>query len=122
MTRALLTIRETADSEGEVYFVRAARFVKIGWTNNFRARLAQLQVANPYKLTVMHRVPGPELHEHLLHQLFRKHHKRGEWFKYNPLFETVITLLKDHGSVPAVIEFMQRGRISDDIEPHVALE
>jgi hypothetical protein len=65
-----------------IYFVKCNEFVKIGITNNSaEGRLTILQVANPYKLTLLLTIQTTDQTlEKQLHQRFDQYHVRGEWF------------------------------------------
>lgn len=67
---------------GYIYFVKFGEDspVKIGYTQNIDHRLGQLQIGNPYLLSVEIAVPGNEGCEELLHEHFRNAWIRGEWF------------------------------------------
>jgi len=85
---------------GEVYFLRARRFVKIGWSMKFSQRRIQLQSGNPHKLELMHKFEGKQDDESLLHIYCKRLHHRGEWFKYDSVFfHHLLTGLKDNLSV-----------------------
>ena len=63
-----------------IYFIRQDASVKIGCTQNIKARLAELQVSNPNKLSVMLLIPGSYEEEQSLHRLFVDDKIRGEWY------------------------------------------
>lgn len=55
--------------------------IKIGYTNNIRKRLQDLQSGNPRKLEVMAIIEGDCDFERVLHNHFREYKTTGEWFK-----------------------------------------
>lgn len=54
--------------------------IKIGCASDPVARLAQLQTASPYPLSLIGYVPGGEKLERELHQKYAHLRLRGEWF------------------------------------------
>lgn len=65
-----------------IYFILCNKeFIKIGYSQDPTSRLADLQVANPYELTMLGKFPGTKWHEKKLHGMFSKYIVRGEWFK-----------------------------------------
>ena len=68
-----------------VYFITDENAVKIGYSMHFeaRARIAQLQTANPRTLNVIGVIPnGTREDEKRLHHELRRYRVRGEWFDY----------------------------------------
>lgn len=68
---------------GNVYFIRSGELVKIGYTTDVIARLAQLQTgsANELHLLAVIERAAPSL-ERLLHSFFAETRVRGEWFSF----------------------------------------
>ena len=56
---------------------------KIGYTNNVEKRLASLQTANAFLLTLDFIMEGDISKERELHELFNKHRLMREWFHYH---------------------------------------
>lgn len=56
---------------------------KIGFAIDVEQRLATLQAATPYELTVLRKVPRRDVRqaELAVHGLLARYHLRGEWFK-----------------------------------------
>lgn len=69
-------------SETRVYFIGNARTVKIGVASDPAQRLADLQVGNPRRLSVIAEMPGDERYERILHEHFAELRIRGEWFRH----------------------------------------
>jgi hypothetical protein len=69
-----------------VYFIQmgADGPIKIGWAVNVNSRLAELQCASPFDLSVRFTAPGDVLEEGLLHGKFSRSRLRGEWFRPTP--------------------------------------
>lgn len=68
------------DPDGEVYFVEAGPFVKIGYSRKSTKRFTELQTSCPYEIKLLGFVRGSIGYERRLHRIFAKHHARGEWF------------------------------------------
>ena len=71
-----------------VYFVRCEAFIKIGVSDDVRARFRALLSASPYELIPLGYIPGDpdgvdELEERL-HIRFALLRHRGEWFRAEP--------------------------------------
>lgn len=65
-----------------IYFISDGNgYFKIGYTENIKERLSQLNAANPNKLKVIHTKEGGLLEEKILHNKFYKYRKNGEWFE-----------------------------------------
>jgi len=58
-------------------------YVKVGISKDPQKRLTAIQLSSPIKLTVLGYIPGNEAIEKKIHHHLKKHHSRGEWFKYN---------------------------------------
>ena len=77
-----------------VYFIldRDYPAVKIGKANDWRCRLAELQIGNPRQLILIGLVEAEDAlaKEAELHQRFRYLRVGGEWFRYTRQIETWI--------------------------------
>lgn len=71
-------------TERMVYVIGSDEFrpVKIGTGSDLPRRLSDLQVGNPFLLTVRWTVPGDESLERQLHQHFDPYRITGEWFEF----------------------------------------
>lgn len=68
-----------------VYFITdGVGHVKIGYTVDVSARVRELQVGNPFPLSVIAAVKGGAQLERELHRRFAEHRMCGEWFKLAP--------------------------------------
>jgi len=65
-----------------IYFIKSeSGHVKIGCSkNDINIRIAALQCASPFKLTLLKTIPGDYEQENLIHKKFKKYRFRGEWF------------------------------------------
>lgn len=66
-----------------IYFIQQNKNgpVKIGYTENLRARISGIQVSNPCTLTLLGTVSGSKHIERQIHQHLRYYHVGGEWFR-----------------------------------------
>ncbi len=71
-------------SLGWVYFIRCEDFIKIGWAKYPLKRMADMQVCNPFPMTLLGVLgPGPMVEiESYVQQEFKEFRARGEWFRY----------------------------------------
>lgn len=64
-----------------VYFIRRGQQYKIGVTNNLRSRFSTIKTSNPDHVEVYRYFKVYDRNiEYTLHELFKKHRGRGEWF------------------------------------------
>lgn len=79
-------------STGHVYFVEAVGTgrVKIGFSDNWRARVNDLQVGCPFPLRRLLVIPGTITLESEMHLRFRDHRIQGEWFTLCPEIEAFL--------------------------------
>jgi len=68
----------------EVYFLKAERFVKIGFSNGTSSRLIALQTASPFEINLIGAIRGSLQIEQALHVRFSHLRHRGEWFRETP--------------------------------------
>lgn len=76
--------RGSADGVPVVYFVKCARFVKIGFSERLELRLLELQRNNPHQLTLLAAYYGGRGVEAFFHGYFSPLHVRDEWFRCGP--------------------------------------
>lgn len=70
---------------GFIYFIQnGTGEVKIGYTENVRRRLHNLQIASPTTLNVIGQMPGAMSDEREIHQRFAHARLVGEWFNPDP--------------------------------------
>lgn len=67
-----------------VYFVQVADFVKIGHSQEWKRRIANIQTASPFDVRLLHIEVNLPTFETSMHAKFRKFHHRGEWFHAHP--------------------------------------
>jgi hypothetical protein len=67
-----------------VYFVLCNdEFIKIGVSASPAERLKDMQVGNPYALSLEYFEEGSFSEESRYHHTFRNHRTQGEWFAYH---------------------------------------
>lgn len=93
LSRRKAEYRKNLDFPSFVYFVASREFIKIGWSENWRTRLATMQTSNPDPLKVLLVLARPKSFEGELHQRFAPHMHRGEWFRDHP---EIRAFIKDH--------------------------
>lgn len=67
-----------------IYFISAdeTNKIKIGFSNDVKNRLKQLQTSCPFELKVLLLIEGDEAKEKELHIKFKKYRVNGEWFEH----------------------------------------
>jgi hypothetical protein len=77
-----------------VYFIEDAesRAVKVGIAAEPQTRLQELQTGNPRKLRLLGYIDGGHRLEQGIHFLLRHHRVRGEWFRWNPVYDHMATI------------------------------
>lgn len=69
-----------------IYFIQEVGLlrnrIKIGYTENIRERIKEIQSGCPSKLRILLVLPGSMKDEFLYQQMFFKYHLHNEWFKY----------------------------------------
>jgi hypothetical protein len=96
-----------------VYFVHspARNHVKVGTTDDAKARMTSLQTANSDRLVLLGTIPGGRREESSLHAKFALQRVHGEWFLYDDFVRSEIEYLLAKAaalgvaSVPVVDEF-----------------
>lgn len=63
--------------------------IKIGFSNDIKRRLLQLQGSHPYRLRLLASFVGGEALERRLHEKFKFHRMQGEWFESGPVLAWV---------------------------------
>jgi hypothetical protein len=83
------------DRPSFVYFVACREFIKIGWSENWRSRLHNMQTSNPDQIKVLLVLAQPKSLEAELHKQFAAYAHRGEWFKDGPEIRAFIKTRKN---------------------------
>ncbi len=82
------------------YFVsNGENAVKIGWSGNLRARMADLAVGSIRTLRLLAIVSGGPVMERHFHKTFAKQRIRGEWFERSPELDALIDELATHSKL-----------------------
>jgi len=102
LSRKMKRVLDETDSEfrrGNVYFVRCARHIKIGFAKNVERRIAELQAFIPYQIELLGSVPGTISGEKELHKLLKRRRVHSEWFRLTPrLHEAIMEVCNASGS------------------------
>lgn len=78
--RAALVATNGRKGFGQVYFIEAGNFVKIGYTYSPISRVRRMMTDSPFELRVLHAEFGTLKWERTLHRQFASFRVRGEWF------------------------------------------
>lgn len=78
---ARLEATERSRTEGFVYFVECAGYVKIGYSMDPRRRALSYGVMNPLECRLLGYVPGGKIREREIQGQFADVFHRGEWFR-----------------------------------------
>jgi hypothetical protein len=83
-----------------IYFIKAGKFIKIGYTKNkdtFKVRLQSYHTSNPYIIETLKLMEGDVNLEKDILEYFNKYHEKGEWFNYN---EEIINYINNPFTLP----------------------
>lgn len=83
-----------------VYFAGAGSRIKIGWSRNVAARIAQLQTGNAEAVRLLATTPGARALERQLHDQFAEARVAGEWFEATPALVAYVAALSGSGRTP----------------------
>ena len=69
--------------KGYVYFIQCDKWFKIGATTDVYGRFHNIQVCNPFDVTLFHVIKSDNMRltEKLFQGMFGRAEKRGEWFE-----------------------------------------
>jgi hypothetical protein len=80
---------------GNIYFVKCRRFLKIGFATDVRTRIADLQTGNPFELRLIAELKNhTRIVETWFHEILWKSRTRGEWFRMTKLVWAAVDLAK----------------------------
>ena len=79
------SILKLRKKQGYIYYVSCKDYIKIGYTNNPKLRLSEMQTGNPYKLKIIKLLKNKtQQQEKILHKKLKskypKLHKYREWY------------------------------------------
>lgn len=102
------TPRRNASPTPHTYLVAAENSIsiKIGYAGNPKSRLADLQIGQPFQLTLLHVWQGD--YERELHHRFAPQRVRGEWFDLTPLGDPVAVIQAAIDEIRASAEVEQQ--------------
>jgi hypothetical protein len=89
-------VEQSKTSNPVIYFARAADLgIKIGFSNgNIHQRLKELETYCPVQLELLGAIPGNREKEKCLHEKFKDHRIKGEWFA---IHEDILVYIAKHG-------------------------
>jgi hypothetical protein len=90
---------------GFVYFIgsRAFRPIKIGFSDQPKTRLADLQTAHPFRLNLLTCIAGPVALERRLHRVFAADRLMGEWFRRSSRLEHLVAACRSDSHTEAML-------------------
>ncbi len=74
----------------DLYFLKCHDYIKIGISSECEKRMADLQVGNPYKLSLFAIIKLKGSLETECHRRLKHLFVRGEWFKHTPEIDELI--------------------------------
>lgn len=89
------TKKTTQQRPSCVYFAEAGGLIKIGVTENVKARLSSLQTGCPSPITLIKVIRGGRKTEERIHKRFSHLRTKGEWFQITDDLNSYIAGLKD---------------------------
>lgn len=98
------------EDPGDVYAMKCAGFVKIGWSTQVNRRLNQIRSCNPRPVHLMGTVKGDVGDEHDLHLVLRQEHYRGEWFRYQGFTLMAVEKFKEFETAKEIIDWLDSER------------
>lgn len=98
-----------------IYVLRSDNLVKIGFTENLRARVASIIGAIPIPVEIVGHMPGDKSVEKHFHDRFAAHHFSGEWFVCTAAMMTVFDAILTPG-LPAIELEKKPKRVGSDAD------
>lgn len=99
--------RKTKVRRDSIYVIRSLGepgLVKIGFTGrSVPQRMSEGQTFSPHDLEILAEVPGGRNLERAIHDLFKEHHHRGEWYRYAEPLQEFVQFLQDGGSAESYL-------------------
>jgi len=86
---------------GLIYFISTGEEIKVGFTQDVAARVADLQTGNHKKLRVEETFVSYREAEKMIHQRFKADHLAGEWFSRSFEMEELMADLMDYRGMAA---------------------
>lgn len=79
-----------------VYIALAGQHVKIGRAIDVDERIRNMQSGQMEQIKLLATVPAHPSLEPKLHELFRREHERGEWFRWSPRIERFVEAMRQN--------------------------
>ncbi len=109
---------------GSVYFILNAelRAVKIGYAQNAKSRLSELQVSSPDKLELVASVAGTKSDEAAMHRALSDRKRSGEWFRWDFVTHEIMERAKAGVPIDGLIAWAEKtsGLTAKQIEEALA--
>ena len=105
---------------GVVYFVRCEDYVKIGFSQDLKTRISDLQTACPYELELIAAIPGEWSLEGIFHNVLRDKRIRGEWFVLDDDLRQRISMMMKRLSCGRKIRIRSEGDVIALLDPRTA--
>ena len=87
-------------TDGFIYFIQSENdLIKIGWTENIKKRINNLQTNSPFILNMLYFFKGTIEQEGNLHKKFEKYKHHNEWFQTNKEILTYIQNRKEEDKI-----------------------
>lgn len=97
-----------------IYVLRSQHLIKIGFTDNLRARLSAFRSMVPTDVELVGHMPGDMAVEQHLHNRFAKHHFSGEWFVETDEMKRIFATILEP-DLPAAAEKAKKHRDGTDV-------
>lgn len=88
-------LRDDVSSSARVYFIRAAQFVKIGYSRNVAQRLDAIRSSTPHNAELLGDIRGDLNTEKAVHRIAKRYRHHREWFSLGAELAIAITELCD---------------------------
>jgi hypothetical protein len=92
----MMVAQEKAKTEGFIYFIECAGYVKVGFSIEPTRRAMAVQVSNPFDCRLMGTARGGTDDEKKYHERLSDFHHRGEWYILTDEVRAAIEALIEH--------------------------
>lgn len=94
---ALPPRRARVPREQVIYFLRGGGLIKVGTTDQLRARIRGIQSMSPVRLDLIMVAPGDVEREEIIHQRLQHSRHHGEWFEPSDALIRVMWMAAENG-------------------------
>ena len=92
-----------------IYFIRQRNKLKIGYTEDVDRRIKELQTGSPVRLQLLKVIPGDQVLERQIHELFKEKRAQGEWFHYSGVLKACVKVLCEGHNPTSLVEWRRVG-------------